>query len=369
MSIGKAIPAPINGLFVGLWIFFTTLFGCVTTQFFAFLFIRPFSRKWWKMWNLAASDTWFRMIIFLMEYWNGFRLRLSGDDVPDSENALVISNHPSEADWFFSWSLGWRKKSLGNVKICLKDAFRVIPGLGWSIDNLDYPFMTRKWEFDEHLLRHSLTSFIEDQYRLWFVIFPEGTDFSEAKQKRSWELAEQNGWPKYKHLLAPRTKGFTVTVQTLRKHVTHLYDLTIGYPNNEKPTFFTALAGRCPSVINIHIRRIPITDLPQKDEELKKWVFDKFKEKDELIDYFRKNQKFPGASEQFLPPGPGLSPLFAFIAWSLMVVLSFYGMFTSPTVRWIYLFAWACYVPFAHSRALRRWRGLDPPLHLTKKEQ
>lgn len=69
--------------------------------------------------------------------------------------------------------------------------FQVVPGLGWSIDNLDYPFMSRKWEFDESLLKHAITSFKEDKIRLWFMIFPEGTDFSESKQKRSWEVWSQ----------------------------------------------------------------------------------------------------------------------------------------------------------------------------------
>eukprot|EP00026_Physarum_polycephalum_P011174 Phypoly_transcript_11376.p1 GENE.Phypoly_transcript_11376~~Phypoly_transcript_11376.p1 ORF type:complete len:370 (+),score=30.59 Phypoly_transcript_11376:96-1205(+) len=369
MSIGKLIPAPINMVLVGLLIFFTTFFGCVVTQLPALLLVRPFSRRGWKLWNLVASDLWFRFVISIMEYWNGFRIRLSGDDLPDSENVLLISNHPSEADWFFAWSLGWRKKSLGNVKICLKNDFQIIPGLGWAIDNLDYVFMTRKWEFDEHLLKHSITNFIEDKFRTWFLIFPEGTDFTLAKQKRSWELAEQNGWPKYKHLLAPRTKGFVVTVQTIRKHADYLYDLTIGYPQNEKPTFFTALAGRCPSIININITRTPLADLPKNDEDLKQWIFERYKEKDELLEYFSKHQKFPGAGDTFAPPGPGLHPIISNIFWTSMVILSIYGFYTSSLVRWIFVLGWACFAPFSFPGKFRRWRGLDPPLSATKKTQ
>lgn len=46
------------------------------------------------------------------------------------------------------------------------------------------------------------------------------------------QLADINGWPKFKHLLAPRTKGLVVAVNTLRNHIDCVYDLTVGYPNN-----------------------------------------------------------------------------------------------------------------------------------------
>jgi len=321
------------------------------------------------LWNIFASDTWFRFIIFLMESWNGTKIRVSGDKLPDSENVLLISNHPSEADWFFLWSLGWRKKSLGNVKVCIKKELQKVPGLGWSIDNLDYPFLSRKWEFDEALIKHATNNFVEDRIRLWLAIFPEGTDFSEAKQKRSWELADINGWPKYKNLLAPRTKGFVLAVTSLRDYVDCIYDLTVGYPNNEKPTFFTALNGRCPSVVNIHIRRIPMKNVPETEEELKKWCFDKFSEKDVLLDYFKQHQKFPGAGDEFLSTGPGLPPFFAWLWWTGMVLLSAYGIYTSRLVLAIFVVGWVIFASFAHSKRLRRWRGLDPPLESHTKQQ
>jgi hypothetical protein len=44
-----------------------------------------------------------------------------------------------------------------------------VPGLGWSIDNLDYPFMSRKWEFDEALLNHSINSFKEDKIKYLII--------------------------------------------------------------------------------------------------------------------------------------------------------------------------------------------------------
>lgn len=45
------------------------------------------------------------------------------------------------------------------------------------------------------------------------------------------QFADKNGIPKYKHLLCPRTKGFSLTVELLHGAVDCLYDLTVQYPD------------------------------------------------------------------------------------------------------------------------------------------
>ena len=42
-----------------------------------------------------------------------------------------------------------------------------------------------------------------------------------------------------------------------------------------------------------HIRRFPIKDLPQKEEELKQWLYNRYKEKDQLLEDFKQKQTFP----------------------------------------------------------------------------
>lgn len=46
-----------------------------------------------------------------------------------------------------------------------------------------------------------------------------------------------------------------------------------------------------------------MSQVPNKDDDIRQWCFDRFKEKDELLDYYKKHQKFPGASEEFEKPG------------------------------------------------------------------
>ena len=49
------------------------------------------------------------------------------------------------------------------------------------------------------------------------LIFCEGTRFTAEKHKRSNEYAEKNGLKPLKHHLIPRTKGFYLISQELRK--------------------------------------------------------------------------------------------------------------------------------------------------------
>jgi lysocardiolipin and lysophospholipid acyltransferase len=65
-----------------------------------------------------------------------------------------------------------------------------------------------------------------------------------------------------------------------------------------KPTLWTALAGHFPTVVHIHITRTPINQFPKEKEEITKWCYDSFKEKDNLLDYFNKNGHFPRKSDK-----------------------------------------------------------------------
>lgn len=55
------------------------------------------------------------------------------------------------------------------------------------------------------------------------VIFPEGTDLTDGSRKRSHQYADSHGLPQYKHVLHPKTTGFTFITQRMRKSM-HLLE-------------------------------------------------------------------------------------------------------------------------------------------------
>jgi hypothetical protein len=69
------------------------------------------------------------------------------------------------------------------------------------------------------------------------------------------------------------------------------------------PTIWTAWTGWYPKKISVHVKRIPIAEVPEDKESLNKFLFKIFEEKDELLDIFQRNGKFPDDKRPSWPPG------------------------------------------------------------------
>lgn len=108
-----------------------------------------------------------------------------------------------------------------------------------------------------------------------FLLYCEGTRFTETKHQISMQVAESKGLPKLKYHLLPRTKGFTTTLQCLKgtggdyKAQTHtpfmilsihksfvlnlslslstvsaVYDVTLNFKDNQTPTLLGIVNGK-----------------------------------------------------------------------------------------------------------------------------
>lgn len=53
------------------------------------------------------------------------------------------------------------------------------------------------------------------------------------------------------------------------------------------------LQGRAPKSVNMYWRRFAVKDIPIEQAQFEAWVLDRWREKDELLDYFHKNNRFP----------------------------------------------------------------------------
>jgi len=127
------------------------------------------------------------------------------------------------------------------------------------------------------------------------ISFIEGTRFTPKKYIQAQEWCKANDRPVPKHLLYPRTKGFVATVQQLRKstHVKAVYDMAIAYQHNNKfqeaPTIWESLSlnsisGKRGYKFHVHVLRFPLSELPESDAELAKWVEKRWIEKGEWLE-------------------------------------------------------------------------------------
>lgn len=76
-----------------------------------------------------------------------------------------------------------------------------------------------------------------------------------------------------------------------------VYDITIAY-KHQNPTFMDNVFGVDPSEVHIHVRRIPIKDIPVSESESAAWLMDVFQLKDQLLSNFETEGHFPNEGTQ-----------------------------------------------------------------------
>lgn len=262
-----------------------------------FLGFRLISVHWSRTAISIIFGHWLAIWPFFFEKVNKTKVIFAGDQVPAGERVMVLCNHRTEVDWMYIWSLALRKNSIGHVKYVLKSSVRNVPVFGWAFHVLEFLLIDRNWQLDEPVFASLLSTFKNPQDPLWLVIFPEGTDYSEEKCLRSQKFAEDHGLPKLSHVLLPRTKGFYACLSHLHGSLDAVYDLTIGY-RNRLPLFLDNAFGMDPLEVHIHVKRIPISDIPLTENESSAWIFEEYARKDKLLSYFYREGTFPDSGTE-----------------------------------------------------------------------
>ncbi|XP_005099244.1 1-acyl-sn-glycerol-3-phosphate acyltransferase epsilon [Aplysia californica] len=279
-------------------------------------------------------STYKRNVLFCFETLTGTELMFYGD--PESmkelvlgENALYISNHQCTVDWVMASSVALRRGSLGRLRYVLKDGLRYLPLYGFYLGMHGSVFVKRAGRFSKEKAEKQLSRDAKDKKPMWLVIFPEGTRFNPELPnviEESKQFTQSQGLEPLNTVLYPRIRAVQVCVEQLRNSVESLYDVTLAYSNTfdydkgqrrPSPTMQDFLMGHSQRV-HVHIQRIPISDVPSEPEELKTWLYQRFQEKEKLLNYFYsapsdKEAKFPG--EAITKPLPLTYVLPSFLLW------------------------------------------------------
>jgi 1-acyl-sn-glycerol-3-phosphate acyltransferase len=250
----------------------------------ASLALLPISRRGFRRFNRFAADLWWGWSVTAAKKLYGTRIDVTGDDVPPLESAIVIANHQQMADINFLMFLARSKSRLGDLKWFVKKPLKYVPGIGWGMVFLDCIFVERNWAADRSSIERTFERLVRDRIPVWLVTFPEGTRVTPDKLEGARAYAVKRGLTPPRHVLVPRTKGFAATVHGLRGHVDAVYDVTIGYDDGV-PTLWQFTKGFV-TVAHLDVRRYPIDELPDNDEELSAWLLQRFEEKDQRLDDF-----------------------------------------------------------------------------------
>ncbi|XP_034464439.1 1-acyl-sn-glycerol-3-phosphate acyltransferase delta [Hippoglossus hippoglossus] len=258
--------------------------------------------------------------VAVLEWWSGTQCTLYTD--PESytlygkENAIVVMNHSFEIDFLCGWTFCERFGVLGSSKVLAKKELAYVPVIGWMWYFMEIVFCKRKWEEDRRTVAQSLQNLWDYPEKFWFLLFCEGTRLTPKKHVVSMQVAESKGLAKLKHHLLPRTKGFWVTVQNLRGTAVALYDSTLNFRNNEKPTVLGILSGKKYHA-DLYVRRIPLEQIPEGEAECAAWLHKLYQEKDSFQEHYTQTGRFPGPKTS--PPSRPWS-LINWLIWSCLLL-------------------------------------------------
>ncbi|KAK3717261.1 hypothetical protein LTR37_005970 [Vermiconidia calcicola] len=302
-----------------------------------------FSKDWFYAY-MALTKQYFGMLVTTMtQWWSPTIVRISGDksmkgllrqkssstsgtvdgmlEIELGERVVLMANHQIYTDWLYLWWISYTNNppAHGHIYIILKESLKYIPLVGPAMMFYSFIFMARKWATDQSRLRYRLQK-LNSQHSgplsgteggqqldpVWLMIFPEGTNLSGNTRASSTKYAAKAKIPDMKHMLLPRSTGLQFCLQELKDTVPYLYDCTIAYegipPGDYGQDIFTLRStyfqGRPPKSVNMHWRRFRIKDLPIDDNEaFAEWTMARWREKDDLIEAFMKNGKFPADPE------------------------------------------------------------------------
>ncbi|MCL4132900.1 UNVERIFIED_CONTAM: hypothetical protein GTU68_048043 [Idotea baltica] len=233
-----------------------------------------------------------RLVLFFFETCTQVEVVLYGEAeeiLKTKENVLYLANHQSTADWLVANMVAIRGSSIGNMRYVMKDTLQLIPLYGHYFYAHGCIYVKRG-KFNQQKMIQALEYLKHKKMSTWMIIFPEGTRYYPSTPKvieQSEQYARDNNLQVLNHHLVPKSRGLWLTLQHAASNFDAVYDISVIYENSvdaegtrlNAPQLASFLTGSCPR-LHIHIRRIPINELPCSEEKLKVWMYNLFLEKD-----------------------------------------------------------------------------------------
>mmetsp|Transcript_23734 Transcript_23734/g.59399 ORF Transcript_23734/g.59399 Transcript_23734/m.59399 type:complete len:333 (+) Transcript_23734:41-1039(+) len=317
----KAIRDKILSVLLVLYLWGTITSG-IGYQLISYALLRPFSRARHARLLCWLQKHYLSQLVYCVERNHNLTIEWSGDEPPANESALVLPNHMTH-DWLPLYSMAYRQGTLGFVKTICKQAIAFVPSFGWTMWLGYWPFITRDWNKDQVYMRNFFKMMKEDDIPLCLWLFPEGTRITPSKKKLSQEHARLKGYPVFENVLLPRPKGLMLALQGLKDVTPYVYDVTLNYSGwgPAGPSITDILVGfdtEKKYALHVHVKRIPIEEVPDDEASLKQWLLESFAAKDKLLEDFKSTGHFPGPIRQSKLEQAQF--VFPFALWSGMFV-------------------------------------------------
>lgn len=359
-TVGKVVRIAV--LFVFFWV--TNLIGAI--GYFTWMLLLLPLRLFWPAAYWSAEVFVFKGLNSFVVMWltpGQYGVVESGDDVREIEDSgvLLLANHQSTADvpmtMLTMWPKGWCS---GRAMWIMDQVFRYTHfGL---VSTMRGDFFIRQGKDTRgrqgQLLAESLKSSYLEAGRKWIIVYPEG-GFLWKRREASQRYGQKNGYPVLKHVTLPRIGALKAVMDTVAPPVSDrgdseessvsdperplkwILDVTIGYKYGEtdKPPdmFGMVLTMREQQDTHVHYRAYPVSQVPRDEEGLLHWLYQRYEEKEQLLEHFYRHGSFPADSEgRVLPVRPPTRIVIDYVAlglYQLFYVVSacvFYTVLIQP---------------------------------------
>jgi 1-acyl-sn-glycerol-3-phosphate acyltransferase len=243
----------------------------------------------------AVFRGWGYSMSLLFRLTQPVRWHIEGDSLLHRDRwYMIIANHRSWIDILVLMHLACRNMPM--PRFFLKQQLFWVPVVGLACWSLDMPFMKRYSR--EQVARNpklkgrdiATTHKKCQKFRhipTTVINFCEGTRFTDKKHIRSAS--------ELKHLLPPKAGGTAFTLQTMGEQFDAILDITIVYPNQQRPAVWDLITGNLRDIY-VNVETLPVTDDLIgdyfQDEAFKAhfqtWLNQRWKRKNEVIDGIHK---------------------------------------------------------------------------------
>jgi len=299
---------------------------CIPTYVVWMMIIFPLKRYhpdlYWKI-----EGHFFHWLLAMVSMWSwsaGYDIVELGDDIRNclEDRTLVIANHQSTADVpLLMATFNTKKNVLPNLMWIMDRIFKYTNFGIVSILHEDFFIISGKEKRGESLralIKHLRDSYIPRR-RKWMVLFPEG-GFLRKRKQTSQRFALKNNLPVLEYVTLPRVGALQTIVDTVGPgrnnnpggngsgdptvncdgvgvypaHVNWVLDITIAYPEGKPLDLGAIVTGyREPCKTFLFYRLFPCKEVPRDHEAMTKWLYDRFVEKEKLLETFYKTGQFP----------------------------------------------------------------------------
>lgn len=280
-----------------------------------------------------------RLILYFFHTYTAVDVELYGDVSclhGPKENAIFICNHQCTVDWIIADMLASAQGSIGSIRYILKDGLKFFPLYGFYFRQHSCIYVKRSGKFAQEKTQRQLDELKQNNIPIWLVIFPEGTRFNPELPdviEKSKQYTKEQGFEELNCVLAPKMKAFQLALTQLQGHADAVYDVTIAYSNTTDPVtgertpapgMLDFLIRKSPQV-HLHFERIPLSDIPQDQDQLRSWMFKRFQHKDTLMSHFYSQNpegsgSFPGKHESLVIKKRQTLPAFMFFGTCLGIL-------------------------------------------------